>query len=90
MNDDSTDIFDIIGTELPKYRNCYKCDCLYAVDKSSCDRPTVICDPGYCDQLMLYCTCRQESIDAEEEVNHCIYPGCLQGRNYKRNNDPDD
>jgi hypothetical protein len=50
----------------------------------------VICDPGYCDQLMLYCTCRQESIDAEEEVNHCIYPGCLQGRNYKRNNDPDD
>jgi hypothetical protein len=79
MANDFDEFFKRLGREVPTYRTCPECDDTVVVNPETYDKPKTVCDPGYCEQAVPYCICRDAILYTERQVeNECTYPDCAR------------
>jgi hypothetical protein len=82
MSSDFLDEFcERIGCNVPLYRMCEDCEAIRIANPETYECPKQVCDPGYCEDFVPYCICRDRILCTEEEVeNDCDYPNCSRQR----------
>jgi hypothetical protein len=83
MDDDFSEFFTRLGTDVPVYRECLNCGDLYIVNADTYDKPKVECDPDLNDNCRYWlpcCACRNNRIMFTwEGLKECTYPECECG-----------
>ncbi len=74
---DFDEFYNIVGKEIPVYRECPECDEIYIVDPDTYDKPKIACDPGYCPYHVPICLCDGgDTLYSFEALDDCHYPNC--------------
>lgn len=81
MTDNFTEFANIVGTEVPVYRECQTCGELCIINPETYKLPKTECDPeGFCTYYVPICLCNDgDTIYSYEALDECPYPNCRCG-----------